>query len=628
MELLLLLGIPLCTAILCSFCSNERTLWQISLLGSALSFVISILLLMEGSTEKVWLPLLSHKGIAFLATPLSCLLCTLTCVMWLVSVITSREYFQHSKRKLTMYYVSLFLVQLGCIGVFLSYDWLTFFVCFELMSFASVVWVAQNRSSEGIVATFSYLAYGVMGGMSILFGLFLLSALAPDLLLTDSYPESGVHAIGMIFLFLGLGIKAGVFFLHDWLPVAHTNAPAPASGLLSGLLTKTGVFGILVMLSASSDQLFPVILFILATLTLSLGGLCALWAGNFKRVLAYSTVSQIGFLLWGVALISLLGEHNSVVVYGLILHLVTHSLVKSLLFSLAGIAYQNAGTLELEELQGFGRGKPLYHALFVVGALSLSGIPLGAAYASKSLLHEGLVEYMHMTEGAQFFQLFEWAFLLTGGVTLAYLIRLYLCLFVRSPKTEFAKTAYATPKTLVALSVVATALIAMGIFPQTIGMALGDYVAPYFHAHSLGEIHFFGFSHLKYVAVSLVVAWMITVYARAWLTKNEHAEFGELYLLKDTFQEKIYYPLMGTFSIVFGVTARLLDVIMDVLVSHAVLKWSKPLEVPDSFFHGDDNKRKRESIEFHLSSSLSYSLLMFGFGFLFTIVYLLVVGGS
>lgn len=618
---------PLVTAVLCGCMRSARALWTVALCGSVATLVGGVSLMWCMPSVAVGLPLVFADGIGFVSHPVGLLLSAVACVMWFVSVVVAKEYFSHTKRPLRLYYVSLFVVQTGCLGVFLAADLKTLYLFFELMSLVSVVWVAQDRTQAGVKATVCYLSYAVAGGMSLLFGLFLLSANGVELSIPLGEVGTGqTRILGVIFVMVGFGMKAGLFFLHDWLPLAHTVSPAPASALLSGMLTKTGVYGSLVVLVEMTPQgdVFAVFLLLLATLTLFIGGLCALWAGNLKRVLAYSTVSQIGFLMWGVSLIVLCGVERSIAVYGFIFHLVTHSLVKSLLFSAAGVIYQNTGTLELDGLQGFGRGKPWLHGLFLVGALSLSGIPLGAAYASKSLLHEAMVEYLHLADAISAFYLLEWVFVVTGGITMAYLARLYLCLFIREGKTQWKKETYATPKTMVCLSVVAVGLLCLGVAPSVTGIALGDYITEQFVAQPLVDVHFFGVSHLKYAVIGVAVACGILW----WTYHKKQRGFEENSILCDTVLERIYYPIMGVVGIIFAVVARLLDSLIDVILSHIWQGWCKPLEIPDTFEHGDENLRKHIPTEFHLSSSLSYSLLMFGFGFLFTIVYLLVVGGS
>ena len=174
-----------------------------------------------------------------------------------------------------------------------------------------------------------------------------------------------------------LRCQAGVFPLHIWLPKAHPVAPAPASALLSGVLTKAGIFGILVVTVylLPGNRSWGVLVLILGCITMVLGAVMAVFSTNLKYILACSSLSQIGFILVGVAMLTLLGEHNALAAHGTVLYMLNHSLVKLTLFLFAGVVYYNTHQLDLNRIRGFGRGKPLLHGLFLCGACSLAGIP-------------------------------------------------------------------------------------------------------------------------------------------------------------------------------------------------------------------------------------------------------------
>lgn len=168
----------------------------------------------------------------------------------------------------------------------------------------------------------------------------------------------------------GFGAKAGVFPLHIWLPQAHPVAPAPVSALLSGVLTKAGIFGVLLLTAQvlPGDTRWGLLILALGAVTMVLGAVLAVFSNNLKYILACSSLSQIGFILLGVAMISLLGEHNALAANGTVLYMLNHSLVKLTLFLFAGVVYANTHALDLNAIRGFGRGKPLLHAVFLCGA--------------------------------------------------------------------------------------------------------------------------------------------------------------------------------------------------------------------------------------------------------------------
>ena len=149
-----------------------------------------------------------------------------------------------------------------------------------------------------------------------------------------------------------------------------------------------------------------------------LGAAIAVFSNNLKYILACSSLSQIGFILVGTAALSLLGQHNALAAHGTVLYMMNHSLVKLTLFLLAGVVYCNTHALDLNQIRGFGRGKPLLHILFLCGACSLAGIPGFLGYISKTLVHESLVE-LAAESGSLGVTAVEWLFLFSGGLTAA-----------------------------------------------------------------------------------------------------------------------------------------------------------------------------------------------------------------
>ena len=349
--------------------------------------------------------------------------------------------------------------------MFLAADLLTLLIFFEIMSFTSYVWVVQNETPEAIRASETYLFIAVIGGLTMLTGLFLLYNACGTVEL-EALPEKAAalsdslrYTVGVCLL-VGFGAKAGMFPLHIWLPKAHPVAPAPASALLSGILTKSGVFGVV----AVSAVLFGGVdgwgrlLLVPAAVTMFLGALLAVFSVDLKRTLACSSMSQIGFILTGVSMANLLGEHGAIAGCGTVLHMLNHSLIKLTLFVAAGVVYCNVHSLDLNDVRGFGRDKPLLKLAFLSGACSIAGIPGFGGYISKTLLHESIVEYaVHVAEhggSALPYRVVEWVFLLSGGLTLAYMARLFYILFI-APKNEHQheKARYVSPATAAVLVV-------------------------------------------------------------------------------------------------------------------------------------------------------------------------------
>lgn len=504
-------------------------------------------------------------------------------VMWAVCGLFSLEYMRHYGNR-RRYYVFFWITFLATAGVFLSADLYTTFIFFEIMSFTSYVWVAFDEKKESLRAAETYLAVAVIGGLVMLMGLFLLYDMTGTLEMdglgraveevlsgNGVYGSGGtgrLYAAGGLLLF-GFGAKAGCFPLHIWLPKAHPVAPAPASALLSGILTKAGVFGIVVVscVMFGTDGNWGLLVAVLGFITMFLGALLALFSVNLKRTLACSSVSQIGFILTGIGMCCLLksaGQGNGLAVRGTFLHMVNHSMFKLVLFLCAGVVFMNLHQLDLNDIRGFGRKKPALLFCFLMGALGISGIPMWSGYVSKTLLHEGIVEYGEMLArgmgpasgsligsagggvhpagwsygisavlGAPaIWKAAEWLFLLTGGMTLAYMLKLFIVLFVdrhpvRQQEFDAMSSGYMNPVSRTVLCVCASVIPVFGSCPQLFMDRAADLGQGFFQGNLLGhKVSYFAAGNLKGAAITIgigIVLYMAVV--RGLLM--EKAESGE-----------------------------------------------------------------------------------------------------
>lgn len=637
MLLFLLVFFPLFWGMLLFRQRDEKKLWYGSLLAAVSMLLLSIVALCQGQGSVLILPLFHHMGIGFESNNFSLLYAVLICALFLVAVISSREYFAEHPQRLYRYYTAIFLTLSGCMGVFFAYDLFTLFVFFELMSFSSYLWVLHNQNKDAISASNIYLVFTVVGGMSVLFGIFALTAVTGDLTIANlpqafANPTVAQRAIpACLFLFFGFGAKAGVFLVHDWLPLAHTASPAPVSGLLSGVLTKCGIYGILMVAMKIMVEIqgFSIFILIMSLFNMLVGAVCAFQSGNLKRTLAFSTISQIGFILWGIAFWSLLGSHNAIAAYGTLFHMINHSVLKVLFFTMAGIVYAKAHSLELEELRGFGRGKTWLQGLFGFSVLSMSGVPFFCVYVSKTLLHEAVVEYLHFhPEASNLFQVSEWIFLVSGGFTVAYMLKLYCCLFIEKSETPWDTGDYATKPTLTALSVLCVFLFLLGAFPHSTFDSLGHYTAEFFSVHHLEEIQYFSFTNLQGTLISLTIGCGIFFQNKLSAKNSEKLEYREKLKPENNFIEKLYIPILRAVELVCAVIMRCFDLFLETIATFSSQRYFKSLIIPETFYFGEEFQEKRKPLEVKVTQSLAYSLLMFGLGFIFTIVYLLLVGGS
>ncbi|MBE6759706.1 MAG: NADH dehydrogenase [Ruminococcaceae bacterium] len=475
--------------------------------------------------------------------------------MWAMTALFSPEYFAHYHRRSRYYF--FFLMTLGAtMGVFLSSDLMTTLLFFEVMSFTSYAWVAHDESTKAKRAANTYLAIAVIGGMVALMGLFLLDHSLGTLKISELYAaasaledRSVLYIAGGCLLF-GFGAKAGMFPLHIWLPKAHPVAPAPASALLSGVLTKTGIFGVLVVSCdiLRYDAAWGNVILLLGTITMVLGAVLALFSIDLKRTLACSSMSQIGFILIGIAMQCLLGEENALAANGTMLHMINHSLIKLDLFMVAGVVYMNTHRLDLNSIRGWGKDKPLLNIAFLLGLLGIGGVPLFNGYISKTLLHESIVEYAHHS-GSGIITAIESIFLISGGITLAYMTKLYVCIFIEGKKPEKTDKKYMSPMSAAAIMISALTIPVLGALPHLTQDKLAALGTPFMAGGELHhEVEYFSLVNLKGAAISLVIAAVLYfVIVRRVLAKknaNGQLEYLDLWPQKLDLEDGFYRPLL------------------------------------------------------------------------------------
>lgn len=625
-------------------------------------------------------------GLHFKLDGFRLLYCIIAVFMWSMTGLLNPEYMAHYKNK-TRYYVFTWITFLSTVGVFLSADFYTTFIFFEIMSFTSYVWVAQDEKKDSLRAAGTYLAVAVIGGLVMLMGIFLLYSITGTLNFDDlrllyltcqsTVLSKRIWAAGLCILF-GFGAKAGAFPLHIWLPKAHPVAPAPASALLSGILTKAGVFGILILSCYifEGDITWGSMILITGVITMFLGALLAIFSVDLKRTLACSSVSQIGFILTGIGMAGLLGEHNAVALRGSLLHMVNHSLIKLVLFMAAGVVYMNLHALDLNEVRGFGRKKPLLKIIFLIGALGIGGIPLFNGYVSKTLIHESIVEYSHLMEEGLISGLFtesamtaiEWIFMVSGGFTVAYMTKLYVCLFVEKNLSEEKQKKYDDMKkymklpSATALTLSASVLPILGVIPNITSDSLADLSGSFLHVDENLRINYFSWESLKggLISIAIGAALYLLIVRPLLMRKTEGGrEYANRWPKWMDLENAIYRPiLLYALPFVFGVACRALDSLTDGIVVFLRKTIYRDLPVKNERIEGTyftelfgklgnsfeslfnrfrkekhekdykhafameyEERRENRTIMFR---SLSFGLILFCMGLLVTVVYLFV----
>ncbi|MHC4738806.1 MAG: complex I subunit 5 family protein [Planctomycetota bacterium] len=339
-------------------------------------------------------------GINLVLDGLSCLLLlaisVVSCAAMLFSVRYMERYTAKSK------YLSLFMLMVaGMNGVVLSGDIFNLFVFLEIASLASYALVGFGCEHEELEASFKYMVLGSIGSLFVLFGVALVYGNTGSLnmaYIAQTISRTGITA-GLGFalgLFVaGFGLKAALVPFHAWLPDAHPSAPAPISAMLSGVLIKAlGIYALGRMVFNVFGVTVPMgwVLTVLGLLSMVGGAFLAMGQWDIKRLMAYSSISQIGYVVLGIGLGGLILANDgnvawaSLAILGGLFHLVNHAVYKSLLFLTSGSLEMSTGTRELKQMGGLAEKMPVTRTTATIASASIAGIPPFSGFWSKLLL--------------------------------------------------------------------------------------------------------------------------------------------------------------------------------------------------------------------------------------------------
>lgn len=533
--------------------------------------VFLVLAVIMDGAGTFYLPGFCGLGLTLRSGGFHDLMAMLCATGFLSATVLSKEYFAHIKHR-NRHYLCWLLTLGATMGVFLSGDLFTTFVFFEVMSMTSYVAVVQTESEQALKAGETYLAVAVIGGMVTLAGLFLLYHQLGTLnfhgmrVAAQAVQDRGPLWMGGLLTLVGFGAKAGVFPLHIWLPTAHPAAPAPASAVLSGVIIKTGIFGILVLSTTIflHDMAWGLLLAALGGVTMVVGAVLALLSVDLKRTLACSSVSQMGFILIGIAMQCILGEHNALAVQGTILHIVNHSLIKLVLFPAAGIIHLSTHSFDLNKIRGFGRGKPLLMLVMGLPMLSLAGLPMLSGYVSKTLLHESIVEYIHLeTALSGTFLALEWLFLFTGGLTLAYMLKLFCCLFVEEGRPWKQGVPYMATASAAVLLVYGALMPMLGASPEGAMIPLAEGAMSFMLGHAPAHpVQWWAWVNLRGALISLglgVVLYLVVVRRLLMGDRGGERVYLDRLPLGMDLEHRLYRPMVGALARGCILLALLLD---------------------------------------------------------------------
>ncbi len=492
-----------------------------------------------------------------LENPLSPYFIGITLAVYLVTASTLPQLLKGSRnnRRFLLFYI---LTGAASLGIFAAADFFTLFCFFEIMTLCSFAYVGCDESQASRKAAMSYLMYGILGGLVMLFGLMLIysrfGTLGFQQLADISFAPADkplLYTAGSCLLF-GFGAKAGMFPLHTWLPKTYTAAPCAGTTVLSAVLSKTGIYGIFMVSLClfqdnSAGEAWGLALSILGCLTMFTGGLLGLFSSNVKRTLACSSMSQIGFILVAIGCSDSLGA---------LLHTVNHSLFKLILFTIVSLLFGMTGELDYNRLAGFANRKWWLKLPFLCAALGISGVPLFSGFVSKTLIHHGIETCMHIFPYADMYQGVEWIFLFSGGMTFAYMLKMYFALFHNHPQNESCRedTCIAKPGSISVFLLYAFGFLcpAIGLYPGALQLLLV-------------------WENLKGILISLSIGALIyLIFIRTCTMKKESREEGSYTRYIDIYpswldiEELVYKPVfLKILPFIGALFSRAADRLMD-----------------------------------------------------------------
>ena len=388
--------LPLVASPVCALIRHRRTVHMLTLLVTTLTFGMSLMLsaqVAEGGVISYaiggWA---APVGIEYRIDALTVLVLMIVsgigaAVMWYSheSLDIEIPYDQYSR-----FHVMFLLSLSGLLGIVITGDLFNVFVFLEISALSSYVLISLGRDRRALTAAYQYLIMGTIGATFILIGIGLMYMMTGTLNMADmavrlrGVAETRTVLAAFGFLTIGIGIKMALFPFHLWLPNAYTYAPSVVTAFLAGTATKVAVY-VLLRFSLSvygvefSFERMPLstVLMVLALVAMFSASLVAIFQQDVKRLLAYSSVAQIGYMVLGISFASVLGLTGGIV------HMANHAVMKSMLFCALGCVVARIGSTHIDDMRGIGKDMPLTMGAFVVGGFGLIGIPGTAGFISK-----------------------------------------------------------------------------------------------------------------------------------------------------------------------------------------------------------------------------------------------------
>ena len=452
---------------------SRSQLLAVTGLGLAVTAALALGVVFGGETELLLYSFGDNLDLYFHVDALGRLFAVVVNLAWVLSGIYAFEYMKHEQEE-TRFFGFYLMVQGTLNGLVFAGGMVTYYLFYELMTLLSVPLILHNRSKEAIKGGLKYLFYSLFGAYMVLFGIFFLNRFGSSLnflpggtlnlsAVAGNEQLMRVVAFAMI---IGFSVKAGMFPLHAWLPTAHPVAPAPASAVMSGIIVKMGVLGMIrsVYYLVGADFIrgtwVQTVWLSLALVTVFMGSMLAYREKVMKKRLAYSTVSQASYILFGLALLQPQG------MTGALLHVVFHAVIKSCLFLSAGAIIYKTHKTKVEDLRGIGKEMPVTIWCYTFAAAALIGIPPASGFISKWYLATGALD-----SGLEIFSWLGPVVLLTSALlTAGYLLPITVNGFLPGADYDYSALEKKEPNQtmLIPLLVFAALAVLLGLLPGSL----------------------------------------------------------------------------------------------------------------------------------------------------------------
>ena len=471
--------IPLIAAPVCLLLRHAFLAWLLSAIVTFVTFAISLALLDQVMSEGVqsyalgsWAP---PWGIEYVVDQLSAfILVTVAGIGSLVMPFALRSVEKEvPTERIYLFYVMYLLCLAGLLGIAITGDAFNLFVFLEISSLSSYVLISLGKDKRALTGAFNYLIMGTIGATFYVIGVGMLYMMTGTLNMADlaaKLPDLihlRVVEAALAFLLVGISLKLALFPLHLWLPNAYAFAPTTVTVFLAATATKVSVYVMIRILYSvfGGAEFFKSIvvdeaLIALGLLSMIAAALVAVFQTNIKRMLAYSSLSQIGYMILGISL------GNAAGLAGGIVHIFNHAVAKAALFMAIGCVIMRFRAVTIDDLAGLGRQMPITMAVFVIGALSLIGVPMTVGFVTKWYLIEGA-----FSDGRWFVVAI---ILLSGLIAIVYTWRVIETAYFRASPGDHTVVNEAPMTMLIPMVLLAAACLVFGLSATwTMDIALG-----------------------------------------------------------------------------------------------------------------------------------------------------------